>query len=50
LRIGLNTGLRHQAVARAKKVIARFSEFYDTKGKLKPWVEEAILEERAKRG
>ncbi|MGD8504277.1 MAG: hypothetical protein PVF44_11955 [Syntrophobacterales bacterium] len=50
LRIGLNTGLRHQAVARAKKVIARFSEFYDTKGKLKPWVEKTILEERAKRG
>ena len=50
LRIGLNTGLRQQAVAKAKRVISRFSEFYDAKGKLKPWVEEAILEEKAKRG
>ena len=45
LRIGLNTGLRKQAVAKAKKVIARFSEFYDHKGRLKPWVKEAHSKE-----
>jgi len=44
LRIGLNTGLRKQAIDRAKKVIARFSEFYDTRGNVKPWVLEAISE------
>ena len=38
LRIGLNTGLRKQAVAKTKKVIARFSEFYDHRGRLKSWV------------
>jgi len=46
LRIGLNTGLRKQAVARAKQVIARFSEFYDHKGRTKSWVRETISEER----
>lgn len=45
LRIGLNTGLRQQAVAKAKKVIARFGEFYDHKGRLKNWVAEALAEE-----
>jgi hypothetical protein len=49
LRIGLNSGLRKQAVERAKKVMARFSEFYDAKGKLKPWVVEAIKAERARK-
>ena len=47
LRIGLNTGLRKQAVDRAKKVIARFSEFYDAKANLKPWVMSALKAERA---
>ena len=42
LRIGLNTGLRKQAVAKAKKVMARYSEFYDHKGRLKSWVVEAL--------
>jgi hypothetical protein len=50
LRIGLNTGLRKQAIVRAKKVIAQFSEFYDPKGKLKSWVAEAISEEREAKG
>jgi hypothetical protein len=45
LRIGLNTGLRKQAVAKAKKVIARFSEFYDHKARLKTWVTEALSKE-----
>jgi len=45
LRIGLNTGLRKQAVAKAKRVIARFSEFYDYKGRLKSWVGEALSAE-----
>ena len=48
LRIGHNTGLRQQAVTRAKKVIARFSEFYDSRGKLKPWVIDAFIELKAK--
>jgi len=47
LRIGLNTGLRKQAVAKAKRVIARFSEFYDHKGRLKSWVGEALSEEKS---
>jgi hypothetical protein len=38
LRIGINTGLRCQAVERARKVVARFREFYDTRGGLRPWV------------
>ena len=42
LRIGINTGLRKQAVERAKKVVARFSEFYDSRGSLRPWVVEVI--------
>ena len=46
LRIGLNTGLRKQAVAKARRVIARFSEFYDHKGRLKSWVAEALSEEK----
>jgi len=46
LRIGLNTGLRKQAVAKAKQVIARFSEFYDHKGRLKSWVGEELSEEK----
>ena len=48
LRIGNNTGLRQQAIDKAKKVIARFSEFYDHRGKLKPWVIESLSEEKAK--
>jgi hypothetical protein len=47
LRIGHNTGLRKQAVNKARKVIARFSEFYDAQGKVKPWVVEALSEEKA---
>ena len=47
LRIGLNTGLRKQAFSRAKKVSARFSEFYDSRGKLRPWVVEVISEKKA---
>ena len=47
LRIGLNTGLRKQAVAKAKRVIARFSEFYDHKGRLKSWVGEELSAERS---
>ena len=43
LRIGLNTGLRKQAIDKAKKVITRFSEFYDARGNLKLWVMDAIL-------
>lgn len=50
LRIGLNTGLRKQAIDRAKKVIAQFGEFYDAKGKIKMGVAEAISEEKEKRG
>jgi hypothetical protein len=46
LRIGLNTGLRKQAVAKAKRVIARFSEFYDNKGRLKSWVVEMQSDEK----
>jgi hypothetical protein len=46
LHIGLNTGLRKQAVAKAKRVIARFAEFYDHKGRLKSWVVEAVSEEK----
>jgi hypothetical protein len=46
LRIGLNTGLRKQAVAKAKRVIARFSEFYDHKGRLKSWVGEALSKDK----
>ena len=46
LRIGVNTGLRKQAVAKARRVIARFSEFYDHRGKLKPWVLETISQEK----
>ena len=42
LHIGLNTGLRKQAVAKAKKVLARFSEYYDQKGRLKSWVVEEL--------
>jgi hypothetical protein len=45
LRIGLNMGLRPQAVERARKVLARFHEFYDTVGNLKPWVVERISRE-----
>jgi hypothetical protein len=45
LRIGINTGLRRQAVERARKVVARFREFYDTRGGLKPWVVEVISQE-----
>ncbi|UCG10982.1 MAG: hypothetical protein JSU72_10435 [Deltaproteobacteria bacterium] len=44
LRIGLNTGLRRQAIDKAKKVIARFNEFYDECGGLKTWVAEAIAD------
>ena len=44
LRIGHNTGLRRQAVDKARKVIARYSEFYDSRGKLKTWVVEALSE------
>jgi hypothetical protein len=46
LRIGLNTGLRKQAVAKTKKVIARFGEFYDHRGRLKPWVVETLSTEK----
>ena len=46
LRIGLNTGLRKQAVAKTKKVIARFSEFYDHRGRPKPWVVKALSEKK----
>ena len=46
LRIGLNTGLRKQAVAKTKKVIARFSEFYDHRGRLKPWVVQALSKKK----
>jgi hypothetical protein len=42
LRIGMNTGLRRQAVERARQVVARFGEFYDTRGGLKAWVAEEI--------
>jgi hypothetical protein len=45
LRIGINTGLRRQAVERARKVVARFREFYDTRGGLRPWVVEEISHE-----
>ena len=47
LRIGLNTGLRRQAIDRAKKVIGQFSEFYDARGALKPWVAKSISNENA---
>jgi hypothetical protein len=47
LRIGLNTGLRKQAVAKAKRVIASFSEFYNHKGRLKSWVVETLAEEKS---
>jgi hypothetical protein len=50
LRIGINTGLRKQAVERAKKVITRFSDYYDARGDLKPWVIEAISAEQDDRG
>ena len=46
LRIGLNTGLRKQAVAKTKKVIARFGEFYDHRGRLKPWVVKTLSKEK----
>lgn len=46
LRIGLNTGLRKQAVAKAKKVIVRFGEFYDHRGKLKPWVVKTLSKKK----
>jgi len=42
LRIGINTGLRHQALEKARKVVQRFTDFYDSRGNLKPWVTEAI--------
>jgi len=42
LRIGHHTGLRKQAVNKARKVIARYCEFYDSRGKLKAWVVEAL--------
>jgi hypothetical protein len=45
LRIGINTGLRRQAVERARKVVARFREFYDTRGGLRPWVVEEISQQ-----
>jgi hypothetical protein len=45
LRIGLNVGLRAQAVERARKILARFSEFYDSVGDLRPWVLERISRE-----
>ncbi len=47
LRIGLNMGLRPQAVERARKVLARFHEFYDAVGDLRPWVVERISREYA---
>ena len=50
LRIGINTGLRRQAVERARKVVARFPEFYDTRGRLRPWVAEAISQEHPPEG
>ena len=46
LRIGLNTGLRKQAVAKAKKVIVRFGEFYDHRGRLKPWVVKTLSKKK----
>ena len=46
LRIGLNTGLRKQAVAKTKKVIARFGEFYDHRGRLKPWVVKTLSKKK----
>ena len=46
LRIGLNTGLRKQAVAKTKEVIVRFGEFYDHRGRLKPWVVETLSKEK----
>jgi hypothetical protein len=49
LRIGINTGLREQAIDRARKVVARFSVFYDARGNLKPWVLEAISGDQAGR-
>jgi hypothetical protein len=45
LRIGMNTGLRRQAVERARKVVARFREFYDTRGGLRAWVVEELSRE-----
>jgi hypothetical protein len=50
LRIGINTGLRRQAVERAREVVARFCEFYDTRGGLKPWVVEEISREHPPEG
>jgi hypothetical protein len=47
LRIGLNMGLRPQAVERARRVLARFHEFYDEVGDLRPWVVERISREYA---
>ena len=46
LRIGLSTGLRKQAVAKTKKVIARFGEFYDHRGRLKPWVVKTLSKKK----
>lgn len=45
LRIGHHTGLHRRAVDKARKVIARYSEFYDEQGKLRPWVVEALSDE-----
>jgi hypothetical protein len=40
------TGLRKQAVAKTKKVIARFGEFYDHRGRLKPWVVKTLSKKK----
>jgi hypothetical protein len=45
--VGLSTvGLRKQAVAKTKKVIARFGEFYDHRGRLKPWVVKTLSKKK----
>jgi len=45
IRIGTELGLK-EALNRAKKIIVKFFNFYDTKGNLLPWVVEAIAEEK----
>jgi hypothetical protein len=44
VRIGTALGMS-EALDKAKKIIARFFDFYDTKGNLLPWVIETISQE-----
>ena len=48
VRIGTTLGMS-EALEKAKKIITRFFDFYDTRGNLLPWVVEAVSQEKTEK-